>query len=41
MNAKRVALGLRTDLNPNLLIFPIPQAQIDINPSLIRQNPGY
>jgi hypothetical protein len=41
MNAKRTALGLRTDLNPNLLIFPIPQAQIDINPSLIRQNPGY
>lgn len=28
-------------LQPFQLLFPIPQSQIDINPSLIKQNPGH
>jgi hypothetical protein len=28
-------------MQPHHVLFPIPQSQIDINPSLIKQNPGY
>lgn len=41
LNAKAAAIGIKTPLTENNLIFPIPQSQIDINPSLIKQNPGY
>ena len=41
LNAKAAALGIRTALTANNLIFPVPQSQIDINPSKIKQNPGY
>ncbi|AQG77990.1 RagB/SusD family nutrient uptake outer membrane protein [Spirosoma montaniterrae] len=33
------ALGFR--VQPHQLIFPIPQAEIDINPGKMTQNPGY
>ena len=41
MKAKAAAIGIKTSLTENNLIFPIPQSQIDINPSKIKQNPGY
>jgi len=41
MNAKKTDLGLRIELTVNNLVFPIPQSQIDINPSKITQNTGY
>ncbi|SFG83416.1 RagB/SusD family nutrient uptake outer membrane protein [Pedobacter insulae] len=28
-------------MQPHHVLFPIPQSQIDINPALIKQNPGY
>jgi hypothetical protein len=39
LNGKAQAIGLTTQLTENNLIFPIPQSQIDVNPSLIKQNP--
>ncbi|WP_128544893.1 RagB/SusD family nutrient uptake outer membrane protein [Larkinella soli] len=41
LKAKAQAIGIKTSLTENNLIFPIPQSQIDINPSKIKQNPGY
>lgn len=41
LQAKAASIGIKTALTENNLIFPIPQSQIDINPSKIKQNPGY
>ncbi len=41
LQAKAAAIGIKTNLTANNLIWPIPQSQIDINPSKIKQNPGY
>lgn len=41
MQAKAATIGIKTALTENNLVFPIPQSQIDINPSRIKQNPGY
>ena len=41
LQAKATAIGIKTALTENNLIFPIPQSQIDINPTKIKQNPGY
>lgn len=41
LQAKATAIGIKTNLTENNLIWPIPQSQIDINPSKIKQNPGY
>ena len=41
LKAKATAIGIKTNLTENNLIFPIPQSQIDINSSKIKQNTGY
>lgn len=41
LKAKAATIGIKTSLTENNLIFPVPQSQIDINPSKIKQNPGY
>ncbi|MEZ0607784.1 RagB/SusD family nutrient uptake outer membrane protein [Fibrella sp. WM1] len=41
LQAKAAAIGIKTALTENNLVFPIPQSQIDINPDKIKQNPGY
>jgi hypothetical protein len=41
LQAKATAIGIKTALTENNLVFPIPQSQIDINPTKIKQNPGY
>ena len=41
LQAKATAIGIKTPLTENNLLFPIPQSQIDINPEKIKQNPGY
>ena len=41
LQAKATAIGIKTALSANNLVFPIPQSQIDINPTKIKQNPGY
>lgn len=41
LQAKATAIGIITKLTADNLIWPIPQSQIDINPSKIKQNPGY
>ena len=41
LNAKAAAIGIKTPLTANNLLFPIPQSQIDINSGKIKQNPGY
>ena len=41
LQAKAAAIGIKTNLTANNLVFPIPQSQIDINPGKITQNPGY
>ncbi|RYC67956.1 RagB/SusD family nutrient uptake outer membrane protein [Spirosoma sordidisoli] len=41
LQAKAAAIGIKTNLTQNNLVFPVPQSQIDINPSKISQNPGY
>lgn len=41
LQAKATAIGIKTALTANNLIFPVPQSQIDINPDKIKQNPGY
>ena len=39
LNSKSRTIGIATNLTENNLIFPVPQSQIDVNPSLIKQNP--
>ena len=41
LNAKAAVIGIKTALTPDKLIFPVPQSQIDINSSKLKQNPGY
>lgn len=41
LTAKAQAIGIKANLTENNLIFAIPQSQIDINPSKIKQNTGY
>ncbi|GAB3262911.1 RagB/SusD family nutrient uptake outer membrane protein [Larkinella harenae] len=41
LQAKAAAIGIKTNLTENNLVFAIPQSQIDINSSKITQNPGY
>ncbi|WP_266368375.1 RagB/SusD family nutrient uptake outer membrane protein [Tellurirhabdus rosea] len=41
LQAKAQAIGIKTALTANNLIFPVPQSQIDINKTKIQQNPGY
>lgn len=41
LNAKATAIGIKTPLTTNNLVFPVPQSQIDINPTKITQNTGY
>ncbi len=41
MNSKKDQIRLVNTLTENNLVFPIPQAQIDINKDKIKQNPGY
>jgi len=41
LQAKATAIGIRTTLSNNNLVFAIPQSQIDINKTKIVQNPGY
>ncbi|MFD1144451.1 RagB/SusD family nutrient uptake outer membrane protein [Larkinella insperata] len=41
LQAKATAIGIKTNLTENNLVFPIPQSQIDINRSKITQNQGY
>ncbi|MBC7922211.1 MAG: RagB/SusD family nutrient uptake outer membrane protein [Ferruginibacter sp.] len=39
LNGKAGAIGITTKLTANNLVFPVPQSQIDVNPSRIQQNP--
>lgn len=41
MNSKKDLFGLVTLITQNNLVFPVPQSQIDINKSKIKQNQGY
>ena len=41
LTAKAQAIGIKASLTENNLVFAVPQSQIDINPSKIKQNPGY
>jgi hypothetical protein len=41
LQAKAAAIGIKTALTADNLVFPTPQSQIDINPGKIKQNPGY
>jgi starch-binding outer membrane protein, SusD/RagB family len=41
MKAKATIFNIQTALTQNNLIFPVPQSQIDINPTKIKQNAGY
>ncbi|GAB3642485.1 RagB/SusD family nutrient uptake outer membrane protein [Spirosoma arcticum] len=41
LQAKSTAIGIKTNLMANNLVFPVPQSQIDINPDKIKQNAGY
>ncbi|GAB2564477.1 RagB/SusD family nutrient uptake outer membrane protein [Spirosoma areae] len=41
LQAKAAAIGIKTALTENNLLFPVPQSQIDINSDKIKQNPGY
>lgn len=41
LTAKAAAIGIKANLTENNLVFAIPQSQIDINPSKIKQNAGY
>ncbi|GAB3168788.1 RagB/SusD family nutrient uptake outer membrane protein [Telluribacter humicola] len=41
LKAKAAAIGIKTDIDQDNLIWPIPQSQIDINKTKIQQNPGY
>jgi hypothetical protein len=39
LNGKAQALGITTKLTEKHLIFPVPQSQIDVNPTQMEQNP--
>ncbi len=41
LTPKAASIGIKANLTENNLIFAIPQSQIDINPSKIKQNTGY
>ncbi len=41
LSAKAAAIGIKSQLSENNLVFAIPQSQIDINSGKIKQNPGY
>ncbi|WP_420153171.1 RagB/SusD family nutrient uptake outer membrane protein [Siphonobacter sp.] len=41
INSKKDQIRLVNTLTENNLVFPVPQAQIDINRDKIKQNPGY
>jgi hypothetical protein len=41
LRAKAALIGIRTGVTADNLLFPIPQSQIDINPTKIEQNRGY
>jgi hypothetical protein len=41
LQAKAALIGIRTAVTADNLLFPIPQSQIDINPTKIEQNRGY
>ena len=41
LKAKGTAIGIKTNLTESNLVFAIPQSQIDINPSKVKQNAGY
>ena len=41
MNSFFEATGVTTRINENNLVLPIPQSQIDTDPGVITQNPGY
>ncbi|MBC7891604.1 MAG: RagB/SusD family nutrient uptake outer membrane protein [Sphingobacteriaceae bacterium] len=41
LNAKAAAIGIKAQLGENNLVFPVPQSQVDINVSKIKQNTGY
>jgi hypothetical protein len=42
MNAQKDGAGnnLNYNVQPFMLIYPVPQQQLDLNPKLV-QNPGY
>ncbi|MGM9510349.1 RagB/SusD family nutrient uptake outer membrane protein [Larkinella sp. GY13] len=41
LNAHYASLNLSFKVDDFELIFPIPQNEVDLNPTLIKQNPGY
>ncbi|MBD2757645.1 RagB/SusD family nutrient uptake outer membrane protein [Spirosoma validum] len=41
MNAHYASLKLTFKVDDFELIFPIPQNEVDLNPTLVKQNPGY
>ncbi len=41
LQAKAALIGIRTGVTADNLLFPVPQSQIDINPTKIEQNRGY
>lgn len=41
MNDHFRRLNINTVMEPFHVIYPVPKSQVDINPSLIKQNPGY
>ncbi len=41
LNAHYASLKLSFSVQDFELIFPIPQNEVDLNPSLVKQNPGY
>ncbi|GAB3994000.1 RagB/SusD family nutrient uptake outer membrane protein [Spirosoma daeguense] len=41
MNAHYASLRLSFKLDDFELIFPIPQNEVDLNPTVVKQNPGY
>ena len=41
LQAKAASIGIKANLTESNLVFPIPQSQIDINPTKIDQNAGY
>ena len=41
LQAKAALIGIRTGVTADNLLFPVPQSQIDINPTRISQNRGY
>lgn len=41
LNAHYASLNLSFKLDAFELIFPIPQNEVDLNPTMVKQNPGY